>query len=78
MRARGPSTGNGSRQAGSLAQASILLCAVLLCLVFLAFDLAIVLRARSVQRGEGMTSVHNLAQALSQHRSEERRVGKEC
>ena len=67
MRARGPSTGNGSRQAGSLAQASILLCAVLLCLVFLAFDLAIVLRARSVQRGEGMTSVHNLAQALSQH-----------
>ena len=67
MRARGGNTGSGSRQAGSMAQASILLCAVLLCFVFLAFDLAIGLRARSVERGEGMTSVHNLAQALSQH-----------
>ena len=67
MRAGGPSTGSGSRQAGSMAQASILLCAIVLCLVFLAFDLAIVLRARSVEREEGMASVHNLAQALSQH-----------
>ncbi|GGF31302.1 hypothetical protein GCM10011611_41820 [Aliidongia dinghuensis] len=50
-----------------MAQASILLCALLLCIILLAFDAAIVLRARAIERGEGFTSVRNLAQALSQH-----------
>ncbi|HEV2674845.1 MAG TPA: response regulator [Aliidongia sp.] len=50
-----------------MAQASILLCAIALCIVFLAFDVAIVLRARTIERGEGITSAHNLALALSQH-----------
>ncbi|HLZ65410.1 MAG TPA: response regulator [Aliidongia sp.] len=47
--------------------ASVLLCAALLCALLLAFDLALVLRARNVQRGEGVTSGHNLALALAQH-----------
>ncbi|MDB5360935.1 MAG: sensor protein gacS [Rhodospirillales bacterium] len=67
MRMQGPRSWGVSRLAGSTAQASILLSAVLICVIFLAFDAAIALRARSVQQAEGVTSVHNLTLALSQH-----------
>ena len=67
MRAQGPKAWGGLRLVGATAQATILLSAVLVCVIFLAFDAAIALRARSVERGEGMTSVHNLTLALAQH-----------
>ena len=67
MRMQGPRAWGGLRLVGSTAQASILLSAILICVFFLVFDAAIVLRARSVQQGEGVSNVHNLALALAQH-----------
>ena len=67
MRTQGPKIWGGLRLVGSTAQASILLSAILICVVFLAFDVAIALRSRAVEQGEGMTSVHNLTLALAQH-----------
>jgi two-component system sensor histidine kinase/response regulator len=67
MHTRGPKAWSGLRLVGSTAQASILLSAILVCIIFLAFDVVIALRARTVERAEGMTSVHNLTLALAQH-----------